>query len=75
MQDEKFTFTPERGSIKTETDAEMKIVQEPTKVSFELIPQHAIYLSDNPEIIITFPQETQIQTTQCVIEKVSLTGS
>lgn len=53
----------------------MKVVQEPTKVSFELIPQHAIYLVDNPEIIVLFPPEIQIQTTQCVIEKVSLTGA
>ena len=52
---ENVRFTPSRGYIETTTDAEVKTVQEPTKVSFELIPQHAIYLRDNPEIIVTFP--------------------
>mgnify|MGYP000934258123 CR=1 FL=1 len=38
------------------------------------MPEHAIYVADEPEIIIEFPQETQIEVTQCQIENVSVTG-
>lgn len=55
MVSEKVTFTPLRGAIQASTSADVRIVQEPTKVTFKLVPQHAIYLEDNPEIIITFP--------------------
>ena len=42
--------------------AAMLTVQETTMVSFELVPEHAIYFGDEPEIIVEFPQETQIET-------------
>ena len=38
MVDEGVTFIPERGSMLATTDALNKTVQEPTKVTFELIP-------------------------------------
>ena len=75
MVNEKVTFTPQRGSIVTKTEAKIKIVQELTMVMFELTPEHAIYMKDAPEIHVEFPQEVKIETLQCKIEDVSMTGS
>ena len=36
-------------------------------VEFELTPQHAIYVEDDPVIDIEFPQRVQINTLQCKI--------
>ena len=38
MVDQGVTFTPLRGSVDVRTDAEIRIVQESTKVMFELTP-------------------------------------
>ena len=56
MVDEGVTFTPLRGSVDVRTDASVKIVQELTKVIFEITPQHEIYMADEPEIFVKFPQ-------------------
>lgn len=69
------TFTPHRGTLKAKTTALLKVVQENTRVAFELVPEHAIFVDDKPEIIIEFPQQTQIQTLQCQIQNVSVSGS
>lgn len=75
MGDEKMAFTPSRGSIELYSDALIKVVQESTMVRFELTPEHAIYVVDDPVIDIEFPQRVQINTIQCQIEGVSMTGS
>ena len=75
MVEDDVTFTPLRGEIATIVDATVKTVQESTMVVIELIPEHAIYLEDEPVIEIEFPTEVQIQTPQCKIQDVSLTGS
>ena len=75
MVDENVTFTPERGGLEASTDAPIKIVQDATTVSFEIIPEHAIYKDDLPEILIEFPPEIQINTLQCKISDVSMDGS
>ena len=53
--DQKVTFTPQRGSLTMQNKAAMLTVQETTMVSFELVPEHAIYFDDEPEIIVEFP--------------------
>ena len=58
--EQKVTFTPLRGSIAATTDAKVKVVQESTMVIFEISPQHAIYMDDEPEILVEFPPEVQI---------------
>lgn len=68
------TFTPFRGVVKVSTDAAHKTVQELTDVMFEIIPEHAIYSSDSPQIDVEFPAEIQISSTQCEIKDVYLTG-
>ena len=62
MVDEKVTFTPERGGLKATTSAPIKIVQDATTVSFEIVPEHALYKDDLPEILVEFPPEIQINT-------------
>ena len=54
------TFTPERGELTATTDAGIKIVQESTNVIFELTPEHTLYLADQPEVHVEFPQEVEI---------------
>jgi hypothetical protein len=61
--------------VSVSTDAAHKTVQELTDVMFEIIPEHAIYMSDNPQIDVEFPDEIQISSAQCEIKDVSLTGS
>ena len=43
-------------------------------MTFELIPQHAIYVADNPEILVEFPPEVEVNTKQCEIEDVRMDG-
>ena len=69
------TFTPFRGVVSVSTDAAHKTVQELTDVMFEIVPEHAIYMSDNPQIDVEFPDEIEISSAQCEITDVSLTGS
>ena len=71
MVEENVTFTPERGELAATTDAGIKIVQESTEVIVELSPEHTLYLADQPEAHVEFPQEVEIQTVQCEIQDVS----
>ena len=54
------TFTPLRGSLEMSNSVSLTTVQEPTKVTFQLVPEHAIYFNDDPAIVIEFPMATQI---------------
>ena len=73
--EEGVTFTPFRGEVQVETSATNLIVQEKTDVIFELVPQHAILIKDEPEILIEFPPELKISSAQCQISDVELTNS
>ena len=75
MIDQKVTFTPLRGDLQTKTDATVKVVQESTKVIFEVVPEHAVYTADKPEIVVEFPQAVQIKTLQCDISEVSMSSA
>ena len=69
------TFKPKRGTIATETDATNYVVQSPTMVMFILRPEHAVYMDDEPEIQIEFPNAIRLSSTQCEQRDVELTGS
>jgi len=52
--------------------AENSVVQEPTKISFTLKPEHTVYIVDDPQITIEFPPEVQISSVQCSITQVQI---
>lgn len=64
------TFLPFRGPIEMSSIPKTYTVQTPTKISFELRPEHVIRVEDKPELIVEFPTEMKIVSPSCLVSNV-----
>ena len=54
------SFTPHRGEMNVEASATVSMIQTKSSIQFTLRPEHKVYASDVPSLMIYFPDETQV---------------